>query len=82
MHLVESWKRTLDRGENVGATMMEPSKAFDCLSSHDLLIAKHRAYGFSNNDCNFILNYWSTDNKELTLVTFSVAGWTKEGTPG
>ncbi len=29
--LVESWKRALDRGEHVGAIMMDLSKAFDCL---------------------------------------------------
>ncbi len=51
MHLV-------DRCENVGAIMMDLSKAFDCLS-HELLIAKHSAYGFSNNSCNFIHNYLS-----------------------
>ncbi len=54
MHLVESWKRALDRGENVGATMMDLSKAFYCLS-RELLITKLSAHGFSNNACDFIL---------------------------
>ncbi len=56
MHLVESWKRALDRGENVGAIMMDISKAVDYLS-HEMLIAKRSSYGFSNNACDFILNY-------------------------
>ncbi len=58
IYLLQSWKRALDRGENVGAIMMDLSKAFVCLS-HELLIAKLSAYGFSNNACNFILNYFS-----------------------
>ncbi len=56
VHLVKSWKRALDRAENVQALMMDISKAFDCLY-HELLIAKLSAYGFIINACNCILNY-------------------------
>ncbi len=73
MHLVGSWKRALDRGENVGAIMLDLSKAFDCLS-HELLIAKLSAYGFINNACNFILNYMSNQQKRVKIVRFLVAG--------
>ncbi len=66
MYLVESWKKALDRSENVRAIMMDISKAVDCLS-HELLIAKLNAYGFSNNACNFILNYLSNQQQRIKI---------------
>ncbi len=59
MVATQYWKRLLDRCENVETIMMKDiSKAFACLS-HELLIAKRCAFGFSNNACDFILNYMS-----------------------
>ena len=54
--LIEDWKRALDKGEHVGAILMDLSKAFDCLS-HRLLLSKLHAYGMSLNACTLIRSY-------------------------
>ena len=46
IRMLEKWKGSLDNGENIGAILMDLSKAFDCIK-HDLLLAKLDAYGFS-----------------------------------
>ena len=46
VRMLEKWKTSLDNRENVGAILMDLSKAFDCIK-HDLLSAKLDAYGFS-----------------------------------
>ena len=46
VRVLEKWKSSLDNGENIGAILMDLSKAFDCIR-HDLLLAKLDAYGFS-----------------------------------
>ncbi len=78
MHFVESWKRALDRGVNVGAIMMDLSKAFDCLY-HELLIAKLSVYSFSNNAYKFFLNYLSNQQQRVKIcqVFSSWMGLTK-----
>ena len=44
--MLEKWKNAVDKGKIFGALLTDLSKAFDSLS-HDLLIAKLNAYGFS-----------------------------------
>ena len=44
--MIELWKKALDENKNIGAILMDLSKAFDTLN-HNLIIAKLNAYGFS-----------------------------------
>ena len=45
--LTENWKEQLDNSEKVGAIFMDLSKVYDMIN-HSLLLAKPKAYGFSN----------------------------------
>ena len=54
--MLESIKNALDKGLCTGILLTDLSKAFDCIS-HDLLIAKLHAYGFSKTSLNLISNY-------------------------
>ena len=49
-------KKALDKGLYTGILLTDLSKAFDSLS-HELLIAKLNAYGFSNDALNPINDY-------------------------
>ena len=51
--MLEKWKYVLDKGEYVCVLFMDLSNAFD-ITDHDLLFAKLRAYGFSNNALNLM----------------------------
>ena len=57
LRLIENWKAALDSNLfTTGAVLMDLSKAFDCIS-HDLLIAKLHAYGFSFETLTFRNSY-------------------------
>ena len=58
-NLLQKWQSCLATSGRVGTSLMDLSKAFDCLP-HELLIAKWAAYGFSQiNSLKFLRNYLS-----------------------
>ena len=71
--MIEKLKRSVDKGETFGALMTDLSKAFDCLS-HELLIAKLHAYGFSNQSLQLIFSYLS-DRKQRTKINETYSVW-------
>ena len=72
-NLVKEWQNTLDNSGKAGAVLMDLSKAFDCLS-HELLIAKLEAYGFSKNNMRFIYSYLK-NRKQRVRMGSSLSEW-------
>ena len=64
--MLETWKRSVDKGKVFGALLRDLSKAFDCLD-HELLTAKLNAYGFSLPALRLINDYLS-NRKQRTKI--------------
>ena len=73
LFVLESLKYALDKGLCTGILLTDLSKAFDCVS-HDLLIAKLHAYGFSKISLNLISNYLC-DRIQRTKVGDKFSTW-------
>ena len=58
LRMIETWRKCLDENKIVGVTLMDLSKAFDCLP-HDLLVAKLEAYGLDTKTLKHMLSYLS-----------------------
>ena len=56
--MIEIWRKCLDENKIVGATLMDLSKAFNCLP-HELLVAKLEAYGLDTKTLKLMLSYLS-----------------------
>ncbi len=56
VNLVEKLESALDRSKCGGALLMDLCKAFDCIS-HDLMIAKLKAYVMSNQSLELMFSY-------------------------
>ena len=66
LFMLETLNNALDEGQKIGILLTDLSKAFDCIS-HELLIAKLYAYGFSKNALDLIYDYLS-NRKQRTKV--------------
>ena len=71
--MLEKWKSAVDDKKVFGALLTDFSKAFDCLS-HDLLIAKLNAYGFSLSSLKLMHSYL-TDRIQRTRVSSDFSPW-------
>ena len=71
--MLEKWKSAIDNKKMFGALLTDLSKAFDCLS-HDLLIAKLNAYGFSIAALRLVQNYLS-NRKQRTKINSDFSSW-------
>ena len=75
LFMLESLKNALDKGLCTGVLLTDLSKAFDCIS-HDLLIAKLHAYGFSKESLNLVNNYLC-DRIQRTKIGEKFSSWRK-----
>ena len=70
--MLEKWESAADNKRDFSTLLIDLSKVFDCLS-HDLLLAKLNAFGFSLLALRLVKSYLSnrkqrtTINKELSL---------------
>ena len=71
--MIETLKKTLDKGGVTGILLTALSKAFDCLP-HDLLIAKLEPYGFEINSLKLINSYLS-ERKQRTKINTTFSHW-------
>ena len=73
LHMVESWRNTLDQKEIIGAVFVDLSKTFDIID-HNVLIAKVNAYGASGYSLKFIFSYLK-NRKQRTAIENSYSPW-------
>ena len=78
---IDDWKLALDQGNFVGALLMDLSKAFDVIP-HGLLLAKIKAYGYSNEVAMMFRSYL-TNRKQRVKVDDARSEWSvmKMGVP-
>ena len=73
LKMLEKWKSAVEKGKSFGALLADLSKAFDCLS-HDLLLAKLHAYGFSLSALKLIHSYLR-NKKQRTKTDSTYSTW-------
>ena len=66
--MLEKWKCSVEKGSSFGTFLTDLSKAFDCLS-HELLIAKLHAHGFSLNALRLAHNYLINRKQRIKMNT-------------
>ena len=73
LSLLEKWKSAIDNQKRFGALLTYLSKAFDCLS-HDPLIAKLNACGFSIDSLRLVQDYL-TNRKQRNRINSAYSSW-------
>ena len=73
LSMLEKWKHSVDNGKAFRILLTDLPKAFDCLS-HERLLAKLHAYGFSFAALRLIHSYL-TNRKQRTKVNSSYSSW-------
>ena len=71
--MLEKQKEALDKGVITGILLTDLTKAFHCIS-HDLIIAKLPAYGFSKKSLKLIYDYLS-GRKQRNKVNNTFSTW-------
>ena len=71
--MLEKWKSATDNKKSFGAFLTDLSKAFDCLS-HNLLIAKLNAYGFSMSALRYVHSYLK-DRMQRRKINSEYSSW-------
>ena len=68
-------------GNNVGAVLMDLSKAFDCMP-HNLLLAKLQTYGLSSEATTLMRSYL-TGRRQRVKIGSTTSSWleVKKGVP-
>ena len=66
LKMIKTWRAMLNKGSNVGAIIMDLSKAFDSLN-HNLLLCKLKAYGFNKNALTFIQSYFTNRHQRIKV---------------
>ncbi len=75
---VDDWRIALDRGEYVGAILIDLSKAFDSID-HAILLSKLSAYGLIDTELNWFKDYL-TGRMQRVCVESTFSNWTTIGT--
>ena len=65
--MLETWKRSADKGKVFGTLLTDLSIAFNCLD-HELLKAKLNAYGFNLPTLRLIKDYVSNRKRKQKLI--------------
>ena len=73
LYMLEKLKASLDNGMCTGILLTDLSKAFDCIS-HELIIAKLYAYGFTKNSLSLVCDYL-TQRKQMTKIRNKYSSW-------
>ena len=73
LSMLKKWKSAVDKGKYFRALLTDLPKAFDCIS-HELILAKLHAYGFSLRALRLIHSYL-TNRKQRTRVHGKYISW-------
>ena len=71
--MIENWKKQIDNNEKVGVTFMDLLQAFDTIN-HSLLLAKLKAYGFSNQALS-LLQCCLCNRFQRSIINGSFSSW-------